>query len=853
MRGRHIWKRITCVTLVLALVFSGIPVSVRPAVVKAAATDSTMKETDILDERFIEDTKVLQYYTILGNAQKLVSDGEAGAADVLADLSGKTAGQILAEYTDTKYTRPVLGVYLTEYTGKIDFSGITVGKVEGIGWARSASEIDLSSADFTRVPNAEFASCKGLKKILLPSGVTEIGANAFQSCQSLTTLQIGDGGEEGVVDLTKVTTIGDTAFRDCKSMREVRFADYSEARELKIGSFAFAYCEKLQEVEIPIRTAANLGNNAFENCTGLTRVGLEDGLQYIGNAVFSGSGAESLYLTFYVIGDEDSGTSRLPESITYIGNDCFKGAFLAHLDLSKCTGLKTINQYAFATTRFWGSIIFPESLEKMEAMAFNNAIFLNPEISLPGSCTEFGTGVFNGSNIERISLPKGMKTITKEMFANCKNLDGNHIVIPGDSQLETIEEGAFRQCETLKTTAFLKSLKNLKIIGKEAFAQCYRYVLKPDQSIARNQYNENWVEDGLREVVLPDCVETLGESAFADNYALRTVDFGQGVKVLPARVLYNANGREDSGAGLEKVTVSSELAEIGESAFENQKRLCTLGYGKGNEAREEEGVVQFHDGLLSVGNRAFAGCGLVSSFSVRGVKAHVEEGDVKTEPGAGLCEYLVYDYQNGEEKNGFARTVYINPEKITRGENIADSNIDILAQKKYVDRSALRSEEDKQDGDTVVELYDTYDTTVSRYKNRFYGGTTSTVRYYVSKEELDTVVSALPVSGYDSVYAAVSTAGLPGYSADYTLRYLSGMRNVVLPGTLKDANLGDRCFGERRGDRMTNEATAIPESEPTGLNAWAKLRRRVDVSLEPSERIYGFAAVSRKARPKVRM
>ena len=36
---------------------------------------------------------------------------------------------------------------------------------------------------------------------------------------------------------------------------------------------------------------------------------------------------------------------------------------------------------------------------------------------------------------------------------------------------------------------------------------------------------------------------------------------------------------------------------------------------------------------------------------------------------------------------------------------------------------------------------------------------------------------------------------------------------------------------------------------PTGLNAWARLSRRVAVASEPSEMTYGFAEVSRIEQP----
>ena len=45
----------------------------------------------------------------------------------------------------------------------------------------------------------------------------------------------------------------------------------------------------------------------------------------------------------------------------------------------------------------------------------------------------------------------------------------------------------------------------------------------------------------------------------------------------------------------------------------------------------------------------------------------------------------------------------------------------------------------------------------------------------------------------------------------------------------------------------------MPVSEPIGLKDCDRLSRRVEVSLEPSERMKGLAVVSRNARPKVRM
>ena len=49
--------------------------------------------------------------------------------------------------------------------------------------------------------------------------------------------------------------------------------------------------------------------------------------------------------------------------------------------------------------------------------------------------------------------------------------------------------------------------------------------------------------------------------------------------------------------------------------------------------------------------------------------------------------------------------------------------------------------------------------------------------------------------------------------------------------------------------RISVEASSTPMFVPTGLNAWARFRRRVAVASEPSDMTYGFAEVSRIEQP----
>ena len=58
-----------------------------------------------------------------------------------------------------------------------------------------------------------FDSCSGLTNVIIPSGVTSIGIYAFLGCSGMTSVDIPDS----------VTSIGDAAFSDCSSLTTVTF------------------------------------------------------------------------------------------------------------------------------------------------------------------------------------------------------------------------------------------------------------------------------------------------------------------------------------------------------------------------------------------------------------------------------------------------------------------------------------------------------------------------------------------------------------------------------------------------------------------------------------------------------
>lgn len=837
-RNKGLCRRVLSIAMALALIVTGLQTTVSPTVVKkakAASTSSTMENNTNLDARYVKDTNVLKYYKILANVSRI------GTEEALSKVDGVPASEVIKNCTSEEYTKDVYGIFLTEYTGKINFSGLTISNVDGIGWARAAKEIDLSGATFTssltEVPANEFAACKALEKIVLPDTVKKIGASAFELCLKLKTLKIGSDGEEDVVDLTNVDEVGASAFTGCSSIETVEFAPYkTNTPELKIGSNAFGSCKKIKEIEIPITKAENLGASAFDNCESLEKVGLQNELNYLSNGLFVGAStstdAEGLKL--YIIGQKEDTVSRLPKELTYIGDQCFSSAYMQPMDLTECTKLEKINQYAFSGSHWISDnmesdlLKLPQSLKKIELAAFSACGLYSLEI--PDDCSEIGEIAFSRSAIMEIKLPKSLKEIQKGTFSECELLRGERITIADDAELETIGVDAFSECMRLETTSFLKNLKKLTTIENGAFASCHG-ILKINGSEQVNSYGDKRVECGLREIILPNSVTTLGTSVFADNYALRTADLGTGIRHIPDKAFYNSKATSSkSGAGLETVIVSGSLESIGAEAFANQSRLHTIGYWDGNDKKVKEGLVQFKDGLLSIGAKAFSGCGIQSTISLSAADAYVKKGAVKSTYLEGLSKFLIYDYENVGKEDNYCRIGYLNEEDIVSTADLINDGdysstsgsvgltesgkekyelVHLAAKEVYVTGKAL--DLPLQNTETLS-CYSTYDTTTDAYKTRLFNmSSNATKSMYFDKDALDSAVSKDPKIGAEAVWTTVTgNSKIPNVAVKnvatrtYTMPYVFGIKDVLIPDTVIDDNLGESAF---QGCINLNEVT----------------------------------------------
>jgi hypothetical protein len=113
--------------------------------------------------------------------------------------------------------------------------------------------------------------------------------------------------------------------------------------------------------------------------------------------------------------------------------------------------LHTIGPKCFRSSSINSILRLPATLAFIGGQAFRSANIVDidfhpdcPLESLPGMIEGDSRGVFQGSTIERITLPKNLKSIGYLCFDDCKKLA--HVEIPEDNQLIELGNLCFRGC-----------------------------------------------------------------------------------------------------------------------------------------------------------------------------------------------------------------------------------------------------------------------------------------------------------------------------------------------------------------------------------------------------------------------
>ena len=307
----------------------------------------------------------------------------------------------------------------------------------------------------TNIGASAFSGCSSLASVVIPEGVTSIGDEAFYYCQSLTSVVIPEG----------VTSINDGAFYDCASLASIVIPKGVTS----IGGKAFSGCKGLADangfvivqnalhgyygkggdVVIP-EGVTSIGDSAFAGCSSLTSIVIPEGVTYIGREAFRYCSS----LTSVVI----------QEGVTSIGDSTFSNCkSLTSVVIPE--SVKSIGAWAFQYCSSLTSVVIPKSVTSIGDGAFRGCINLT-SVVIPESVTSIGDWAFvYCSSLASVVIPEGVTSIGGEAFARCKSL--TRVVIP--EGVTSIGIWAFQDCSSLTSVVIPRSVTG---IGKDAFGKC---------------------------------------------------------------------------------------------------------------------------------------------------------------------------------------------------------------------------------------------------------------------------------------------------------------------------------------------------------------------------------------------
>lgn len=273
------------------------------------------------------------------------------------------------------------------------------------------------------------------------------------------------------------------------------------------------------------KNVRSIGERAFNGCRNLNGdLTLPDSVQTIGAGAFQG--CEKL-----------SGDLTIPDSVQTIGDSAFEFCTGLNGTLTLGKNLRTIGKMAFSGCAFTGSLTIPEGITEIAIGTFSSLYqssgMFTGKLTLPSTLKTIGASAFSYTDFSgELLIPDGVTSIGANAFKECDGFGG---LLSLPDSVKTVGEWAFYLC---KGFTGLKLSAGLTKIEKLSFAHMY----------------------GLRtEVVIPEGVTEIGESAFSCSY-MPSVRLPSTLKKIEKQAFMYAHN-------LTKITLPDGLETIGDEAF----------------------------------------------------------------------------------------------------------------------------------------------------------------------------------------------------------------------------------------------------------------------------------------------
>ena len=353
---------------------------------------------------------------------------------------------------------------------------------------------------------------------------------------------------------------------------------------------------QIKDVSIPSaiggQKITSIGERAFYNRPGLTRVTIPDTITSIGEMAFYGcNGLAGVYIgdlsSWCKISFEDGDSNPLSSA----HNLYLNGNLVTALAIPNYVA--DIGSYAFYNCSGLTSVTIPDSVKHIGEMAFYGCNGLTGVYisDLSSWCKiSFGDGssnplyyahnlYLNGICVTDLTIPENITNIGDNSFYNCYGLVS--VTIP--DWVTSIGNNSFYGCTNLKNVMIGS---NVASIGGQAFGDCA----------------------SLNSVTLPDSVKSIGTYAFVGCEGLTGVyisDLSSWCKIsfedLFSNPLHYASNLYLNGALVTELVIPKDVTSIGDYAFYNYDSLVS---------------VTIPDWVTSIGIHAYTYCSNLKNVTI---------------------------------------------------------------------------------------------------------------------------------------------------------------------------------------------------------------------------------------------
>lgn len=332
----------------------------------------------------------------------------------------------------------------------------------------------------------------------------------------------------------------------------------------------------VKEVILP-QSITEFASSAFEGCSALENVNIPAGITSLPDNLFLGCSALS--------------DIEIPYKVNTIGKFAFSECgLITKIFLSE--NVKTIGTGAFRNMTNLEEISVEPSNEKYMALdgvlyyKIGNSTYLiqYPAAKVAETCliddsaTKISEYAFSGSKIKFIEIGNKISSIEKGAFENSQNLI--NVTISGNAAMFTIGADAFLNCINLKAMKIdLSKVPTLNATALSGVSDTFS-VYVTSTMIKRYQAENNWRNISSQIYSLGTIYGDFAIEEVAGGYAIRQY-FGTDAEVtipeiLNAQKVVRISENAFSFSNIEKITISQNIATIGDKAFTNCSNLKTI-------------------------------------------------------------------------------------------------------------------------------------------------------------------------------------------------------------------------------------------------------------------------------------